>query len=97
MLPFEKNYKEKLSVIDGSFDGHYRCFMGKGKQKNDAAKRFKVHFEDTQKTLMVTKFHTEFLYPCAHVDAFQIALISEALVTIIRLKHLCMNHADCSV
>ena len=47
----ENHYEEKLlSVIDGSFDGHYRRrFMGKRKQKNYAAKRFKVRSEDTQK------------------------------------------------
>ena len=52
----ENHYEEKLlSVIDGSFDGHYRRrFMGKRKQKNDAAKRFKVRSEDTRKKFLET-------------------------------------------
>ena len=55
-VDLENHYKEKLlSVIDGSFDGHYRRhFMGKQKQKNDAAKRFKVPSEDTQKKFLET-------------------------------------------
>ena len=51
-IDLENHYKEKLlSVIDGSFDGHYRRrFMGKQKQKNDGTQGFKVPSEETQES-----------------------------------------------
>ena len=55
-VDLENHYKEKLlSVVDGSFDGHYRRrFMGKQKQKNDGTHGFKVPSVETQKEFLET-------------------------------------------
>jgi hypothetical protein len=55
-VDLENHYKDKLlSVVDGSFDGHFRRrFLGKQKQKSDGAQGFKVPSEDVQKRFLET-------------------------------------------
>jgi hypothetical protein len=55
-VDLENHYKDKLlSVVDGSFDGHFRRrFLGKQKQKSDGAQGLKVPSEDIQKRFLET-------------------------------------------